>query len=220
MVESSQGGPELSPSAAIARPVAAIRLDGGRPCLDFVNSIHDWSIDTGEDYIASPERYLEWSARVGLIVPEEVVVVPTNCQQRKALMTGIRALRSGLHDLFTAQIEDASPAGESVDELNRWLQAAWQGLAVDRSDPSRLSWRPEAVEITLPLKRIALDALEQLRDPEPDRLKRCRAEHGCGWLFRDGSKNNRRQWCAMEVCGTIHKMATYRRRNDPKEESV
>ena len=43
-----------------SRPVAAIRLDGGRLCLDFVNTIHDRYAADAEDYIGQPERFIEW----------------------------------------------------------------------------------------------------------------------------------------------------------------
>jgi predicted RNA-binding Zn ribbon-like protein len=32
------------------------------------------------------------------------------------------------------------------------------------------------------------------------RIREC-GGHACGWLFYDRSKNNRRRWCEMEVCG-------------------
>ncbi|WP_425480450.1 CGNR zinc finger domain-containing protein [Luteimonas viscosa] len=34
----------------------------------------------------------------------------------------------------------------------------------------------------------------------------------CGWLFLDTSRNDRRQWCAMDTCGAASKMARYRAR--------
>ncbi|MBV8794030.1 MAG: CGNR zinc finger domain-containing protein, partial [Hyphomicrobiales bacterium] len=32
------------------------------------------------------------------------------------------------------------------------------------------------------------------------RIREC-GGHACGWLFYDRSKNNRRRWCEMEICG-------------------
>ena len=50
-----------------SRPVAAIRLDGGRLCLDFVNTIHDRYAADAEDYICQPERFIEWCVLAGAI---------------------------------------------------------------------------------------------------------------------------------------------------------
>ncbi|TYT27413.1 CGNR zinc finger domain-containing protein [Luteimonas viscosa] len=51
-------------------------------------------------------------------------------------------------------------------------------------------------------------AVADLRGPSETlpRLSRC------GWLFLDTSRNDRRQWCAMDTCGAASKMARYRAR--------
>jgi predicted RNA-binding Zn ribbon-like protein len=47
---------------------------------------------------------------------------------------------------------------------------------------------------------------QPLTGPELQRLKRCA---GRRWLFLDHSKNGRRRWCSMEVCGTYEKIRRY-----------
>jgi len=48
---------------------------------------------------------------------------------------------------------------------------------------------------------ITISALSVLADPrELDRVKKCPG-HDCGWIFLDETKNARRKWCLMEVCG-------------------
>ncbi|MBE2276113.1 MAG: CGNR zinc finger domain-containing protein [Rhodobacteraceae bacterium] len=48
---------------------------------------------------------------------------------------------------------------------------------------------------------ISISALSVLADPrELDRVKLCQG-HDCGWIFLDETKNARRKWCLMEVCG-------------------
>ena len=47
----------------------------------------------------------------------------------------------------------------------------------------------------------AASALAILADPcELERIKLCPG-HDCVWLFLDETKNARRKWCLMEVCG-------------------
>ena len=69
-----------------------------------------------------------------------------------------------------------------------------------------MAWRPDAVDALLPLKRIALDALDIVRGMPRERLKECASDRGCGWLFLDETKNNSRRWCSMDTCGTQEKM--------------
>lgn len=48
---------------------------------------------------------------------------------------------------------------------------------------------------------ITLSVLSVLADPrELERVKLCPG-HDCGWVFLDETKNARRKWCLMEVCG-------------------
>jgi predicted RNA-binding Zn ribbon-like protein len=192
-----------------ARPIAAIRLDGGRLCLDFVNSIHNRYALAIEDYLQQPRRFIEWCVRAGALLPDDGIRVPRPAHRRAALMREVAALRHHLHALFAARIDAVPPPADAVRGLDRWLHRAWVGQSF-RAD-GHLHWRADARDAWLPLKRIALDALELLADPSASRLRRCANTTSCGWLFLDSSKNRRRRWCAMETCGTADKMQRYRR---------
>jgi predicted RNA-binding Zn ribbon-like protein len=190
------------------RPVAAIRLDGGRLCLDFVNTIHDRYAAEVEDYLQQPQRFIEWCIRAGALRPDDGVRVPRATHKRAALMREVATLRDHLHALFAARIDNLPLSADAVHGLDRWLHRAWacQSLGAD----GHLHWRADACDARLPLMRIALDALDLLGDPLVSRLRRCANITSCGWLFLDTSKNRRRRWCAMETCGTADKMQRYR----------
>lgn len=56
---------------------------------------------------------------------------------------------------------------------------------------------------------VAASALSILADPrELKRVKLCPG-HDCGWLFLDETKNARRKWCLMEVCGNRAKSSRH-----------
>lgn len=190
------------------RPVAAIRLDGGRLCVDFVNTIHDRYAVNVEDYVEDPQRFVEWCARAGALHPDDGVRVPRTAHKRAALMREVRAFRGHLHALFAARIDDVTPPADAVRGLDRWLHRAWASQSF-RAD-GRLHWHANARDLRLPLMRIALDALDLLGGASASRLRRCANTSSCGWLFLDSSKGQRRRWCAMETCGTADKMRRYR----------
>lgn len=191
------------------RPVAAIRLDGGRPCLDFVNSIHDRYAAEVEDYIGTPERFVEWCLRVGVLGPNEDIAAPEGTAERAALMRKVRTLRQHLHTLLASRIDGATPPEEAVQHIDQWLHRAWANQSF--GSDGRMHWRSDAFDVLLPLQRIALDALDLINATPPGQLRRCDNVSTCGWLFLDTSKNQRRRWCAMETCGTEFKMGRYRR---------
>lgn len=191
------------------RQVASIRLDGGRLCLDFVNTIHDHYAEEVEDYIFQPERFIEWCTRVGAVLSGEHIDVPEGAGPRAALMRKVRVLRQHLHTLLASLIDGVTPPEEAVQCMDQWLHRAWasQSFGMD----GQMHWRDDAYHVLLPLQRIALDALDLMSGPSMPQLRRCANTSSCGWLFLDTSKNQRRRWCAMETCGTAFKMGRYRR---------
>jgi predicted RNA-binding Zn ribbon-like protein len=188
-------------------PIESIRLDGGRPCLDFVNTIHDRLASVPVDYLATPQQYLEWCLRAHLLSRQEAERIAVT----GGVMGEVRIFREHLHALLSARIDGTAVPAKAIRECDRWLHQAWTNLSLDAASSNGVSWSPAAVDARLPLKRIALSLLDLLRAAEPHRLKRCASTDSCGWLFYDDSKGGQRRWCSMEACGTIEKMRRYRR---------
>ena len=193
-------------------PIDHVRLDGGRPCLDFVNTIHDRFAARPVDYLATPQRYLEWCLRAQLLNGQEAGRISAAA----AVMTELRIFREHLHVLLSSRIDGIAAPASALRECDRWLHRAWASLSLDPASGDGVAWPPACVDARLPLKRIALSALEVLRAEEPHRLKRCASPDSCGWLFYDDSRGGQRRWCAMEACGTLEKMRRYRR-SEPEE---
>jgi len=194
------------------RPIATIRLDGGRLCIDFANSIHDRFAAEAEDYLATPERYAEWARRTRAIGADDAIDLPQSEVGRAALMAEIRALRDAVHRLLVAWIDGVPLPVDSLRTANGWLRKARLDQAL--SDEGRLVLHAAPGDATLPLKRIALDLVDTLDAARTGRFRlgHCANQSSCGWIFADTSKNKQRRWCAMETCGTASKMATLRRR--------
>lgn len=188
-------------------PISRIRLDGGRPCLDFVNTIHDRRAAELVDYLATPRLYVEWCLRARLLNRHEAERIAVAA----GVMQEVRIFREHLHAVLSARIDGSATPTNALRECDRWLHQAWADLSLDLDSREGVSWTPAAVDARMPLKRIALSALDLLRTAEPRRLKRCASADSCGWLFYDDSKGGQRRWCAMEACGTVEKMRRYRR---------
>ena len=60
--------------------------------------------------------------------------------------------------------------------------------------------RSQTAPVEAALGPIALAAVTLFTEGDFARIKEC-GGHACGWLFYDTTKNNRRRWCEMEVCG-------------------
>jgi len=211
MVESIWYPVEMN--AASPRPIAAIRLDGGRLCIDFANTIHDRFAVAAEDYLATPERYAEWARRTGAAGPDEEIWLPRSDEARARLMADIRGLRDAVFRILEARIEGIPLPAAALQRANGWLLAARkdQELAGD----GQLILQNGRGDALLPLKRIALDLVDTLAAARAGKLtlKRCANQSSCGWLFADTSKNRRRRWCSMQTCGVASKMSKLRQRS-------
>jgi len=194
------------------RRIDEMRLIGGRPCLDFVNTIHDRFAVRLEDYLADTRTYLEWAVRAGTLTRGEFGRIGTNRVSQRTIVDA-RQFREHLHALLSARVDNATTPRRSVRALEMWVRKAWRDLRFDLTASGLLVWGARALDARLPLKRIALSALELLCEGAPARLKRCASPEECGWLFYDDTKNNGRRWCAMDTCGVVAKMRRYRRRH-------
>ena len=194
----------------VAHDVADIRLVGGTPAIDFVNSIHDRASELAQDYLLDGVSYLDWCVRAGVLTAAERRLVAERGAD-EVVAGDAPMLRAAMHELFTSVIEER-PAGENaVAVMDRWLHLSWAGLHLDARSLGRLI-HDAPPDASLPLQRLALSGLDTLRDVDPRRLKRCATVQGCGWLFVDRTKNGTRRWCSMATCGARDKMRRYRAR--------
>jgi predicted RNA-binding Zn ribbon-like protein len=116
---------------------------------------------------------------------------------RPRSIRGLHAFRNELRQVFLGQTHAASSG----------LQAHLRRLRIDPEDVIGGLRREPALGI------ITLSALSILSDPkEMGRIKTCPGRD-CGWMFLDETKNARRKWCAMELCGNRAKASrNYERR--------
>lgn len=199
-------------AVSLPRPVSAIRLDGGRLAIDFANTIHDRFAADVEDYIATPERYMEWARRSGGIAADETIDLSRLDGEGERLMANVRSLRDATYLLLSACIDEVALPEGPLLVANEWLLRARESQSLDENGVLALQAHPD--DFRIPLKRIALDLVDVLADARAGKftLKRCANQSSCGWIFADTSKNGRRRWCAMQTCGTASKTEARRNR--------
>ena len=109
-------------------------------------------------------------------------------------------LRAGIREELGVHVGDAAnptclvKADEALRELPVLISVR-AGAASGVLSPA-----PELPPVRQALARLAIAWSELIVTGEAVRLKRC-AEHTCGWVFWDVSKNRSRRWCSMRVCG-------------------
>jgi predicted RNA-binding Zn ribbon-like protein len=191
-------------------PLQRFELVGGHPALDFLNTIHDWTVAEPRDSLADFGTALRFGEAAGLLTRSEARILRRS-RTGPAELERLGRLRAVLERIFRARVARRRPAREDLDRLSRELIAAaraarWtsgRGTLERRIDPKA------ATDGVLRL-RIAQAAGGLLTSGQQGRLKACPA---CGWFFLDTSKNRSRRWCSMTTCGSIMKARSYYRRH-------
>ncbi|MGW6269382.1 MULTISPECIES: CGNR zinc finger domain-containing protein [unclassified Streptomyces] len=158
----------------------------------FANTV---DVEEGSDEIATPAGLSGWLRERDLLdAPGEIAA---DVHARYV------ALRAGIRE------ELGSHVGDTPDP--RLLAGADRVLAehpVLITTRGLLTPTAELPPDRGPLTVLAIAWSELVTTGDAVRLKRC-AEHTCGWVFWDVSKNRSRRWCSMKVCGNRNKSRSY-----------
>ncbi|HEY0759447.1 MAG TPA: CGNR zinc finger domain-containing protein [Acidisarcina sp.] len=207
---------------------APFQLIADHVVLDFVNT-QDVRVGPGDELDGLP-RYrdlLRFSEESGLISREETDLLVRKASDYKgdlALLEGL-ALRGSLAQVFKKIIEArvlaargeeeaAEPHEVFVNLVAGKAKEAYSARVLDWTgelSARRLEWTVDRVQAQLPVSRLALAAVDLLTSRDVDQVRTC-ADPTCGWLFMDRSKNHRRRWCDMTVCGNRMKARRFKAR--------
>jgi predicted RNA-binding Zn ribbon-like protein len=213
-----QRNPQIESEKALERPSRAgsLALIAGCACLNFANTSSGRGSPTHQEHLRSYELLLVWSEHAGLLPTSLHQALSALALEQPAAAARVlrRAivLREAIHGTATALAHRRPPPLDALPIVNQELTRA---MSLARLHPAAegFAWDWAEAELTLdrPLWPLARSAAELLTRTDLERVKECGGVH-CGWVFLDLTKNNRRRWCEMEVCGSRAKVRRYRQR--------
>ena len=186
-----------------------MRLLGGHPALDFVNTVGGRTHSTAARYIVDREHLqtigdlYDWAVEAKIVSRRR----GTAASLKRAL-----GLRESLYRISRALIDNRKPDARDLDVLNRELAEAraHERLSVVGGRATIVSDDRDWFEHLL--RFIARAATQLLTSEQMSRVRACGGE-SCGWLFLDRSRNRSRQWCTMQDCGNLSKVRRFRKRH-------
>jgi predicted RNA-binding Zn ribbon-like protein len=155
---------------------------------------------TGGDLLADAEEATAWLTEHGLLGAGERL----DEAGRRRLLTFREVLRGLL-------VTHNGGAGADIKALNDLVASTTLKAAFEPDGCLALVPSGEGGLADRVLGRLLVVMVRAEPEGTWKRLKACRNED-CRWAFYDASKNRSGSWCNMAVCGTRHKMRTYRRR--------
>ncbi|GLY40993.1 hypothetical protein Amsp01_070160 [Amycolatopsis sp. NBRC 101858] len=177
-------------------------FDGGRPCLDLVNTLRSRH-DGGVELLTGPGALAEWLALAGFTTGP-VRVTAGNVLAAKALREAIdRVLRE--------------PAEMDIGLVNNAAASA-------PAPPPRLVLTDGGLRREVPAPKdpvavafatLAADAIDLATSEASVRV--CAADD-CGLRFSDASPRRNRQWCSMSRCGNRAKARAHYARVSGRDE--
>jgi predicted RNA-binding Zn ribbon-like protein len=196
----------------VVRPptAATMRLDGGHPALELVNTVYGQAGGPVEhDVLATPQDLLTLARRLGF--------ADARTPPGRDALADARDLRDVLDTLLRARVAHAEAPESAVAAFTAAVRDA---LAAAQLAPEgdALAWGWDPRDARTPVHRLAHAALGLLTaETELARLHQCA---GCCWLFLDHSRGAGRRWCSMADCGTEAKKRRYVERRRRKRQTA
>jgi len=199
-------------------PSRAGKLDlvGGELAWDFANTSSGRGSPSQQEHLRDFASLMQWTEHARVMAPSDCgfarAAMDGHPKRSRALFTRALAARELIWTIGTALAEQrpvsatlsASLTALHAESLRFAEMKVRDGVYIWTWDPRR------NVEAAI-LGPIALSALTLLMQKDLSRTKRC-AGLDCGWLFFDATKNSRRRWCEMRVCGNRAKVRAARMR--------
>jgi predicted RNA-binding Zn ribbon-like protein len=187
----------------------SVKLVGGRPSLDFTNTVSDHLAGEPEEYLASYADLVTWAEHAGLLAADAAgrlrAAAARAPGEAQAALARAQALREALFRVFLALAQDDAPPADDLALVNEEAARAFSRRALEPAGAGLAwQWQEEDGALDRPLWPVVADATALLASAEIGRVKVCGADV-CGWLFLDESRNRSRRWCSMEDCGNREK---------------
>jgi predicted RNA-binding Zn ribbon-like protein len=184
---------------------STLRLPGGNPALDFVNTAP--GAPGAREVIASYDDLVEWAEHAGLLSRGDGERLRREARRDPAAARDVHERALAARDRARSVFDDLrlgrSPSRSVLDALRADAAEAISHARLGRHG-GRFDWTWSAADdLNRAVWPVVHAAVELLRSGPLDRLKSC---PGCGYLFLDTTKNRSRRWCAMEDCGTAEKV--------------
>jgi predicted RNA-binding Zn ribbon-like protein len=194
---------DVNPGAAA---VSELRLLGGRLAFDFLNTVDPRHGKRRQEFLTDFPALTRWAVRAGAIDSETGRRLLDRAEENpRAAGLAFRdalALRERLYEVFSSLAADVQPQPSSVQALSlAHATALSHSLILPAADSYEWGWDEHPRYLDRPIWPIVRDAGEVLTTCDVKRIRECPGPDGCGWIFYDASRNGKRRWCSMDVCG-------------------
>ena len=183
---------------------------GKQGCIDFINTE---VIDQGRkvDMLDTFSDLLSWMVTAKMLTPTRASKVENEWSSARGLaaLNGAKGFRGIMRQVVDELAHRKAVPQVAVSEINQRLQAGSAFPQVFRK--GRGFERRLECDFTEPahlLARLADSAADLVCNHDLSLVKKCK-NPACILYFYDTTKNHRRNWCSMAICGNRMKVAAF-----------
>ena len=200
----------------VRRRPPLFELTAGVLCLDFINTLDNRPSGEPKELLACYGDLVRFAEDTGILTPAQAdrlfVWSAADPDETPRVLQAALELREVMYAVFSAVIAKRAVPASALALLNGYIQLAAQHLSLTPANGG-FAWRydscgdsPGGFETILwPIVRSAAELLASDNLP----LVRACSSKTCQWFFLDTSKNHRRRWCSMKLCGNRAKVRKF-----------
>ena len=195
-----------TPPEEVFEPKEVFEFNGGRLCLDFINTMRARPLSERAESINEYGDLLSWARQATILTPGEAAGVAEQARRhlraaREALAQAV-SLREALYSVLSARAAGLPAPATDLRTINRAIGKAMTRAGLAPGVGGRFEWdwpgsTPGLDRVTWWVTRSAAELMTSL---DITFVREC-AGYDCGWLFMDATKNRSRRWCDMAACG-------------------
>jgi predicted RNA-binding Zn ribbon-like protein len=208
-----------SQSQSPERPSRAgsLELVGGALALDLTNTSSGRGTPGHQEHLRDFDTVMQWVAHARILTPRDCAYIRTAAAARPRLardcFARVLEIRELIWTIATALAEQRPVPEKLRAALTAAHAESLRSAEIKMREGAYIwTWDPRRDMQAAILGPITLSALTLFMEKDLSRTKRC-AGLECGWLFFDTTKNKRRRWCEMSVCGNRAKVRAARARS-------
>ena len=197
-----------------------LSLLGGRPCLDFVNTL-DWrGRKRPTEFLKTYADLIAWSQHAGTMSRKAAKRITQLSESQPAKQTWALKqaiqLRETIYRIFSSLADGKAAPNKDLEIFNQFFSRTMKTSKIVKT-PQGYRWdlAEDHADLEWILSPLIRSAADLLISQELKRVKKC-GDPACGWLFLDTSRNRSRRWCNMNDCGNRAKASRFYKKKTGK----
>jgi predicted RNA-binding Zn ribbon-like protein len=190
--------------------------DFRQTCIYFANLVLWRNSDQPRERLTGVDMLLRFASLTGIFDDGELAAMRQRAEESpeeaQAALERAKVAREVMYRILFSCANQLQAAPADVALLNDTVaeaQAQVQLAPTGETERFEWRWKSQTPQFDMVLWAAARSAAELLTSEELNKVKSCPGE-GCGYLFMDLSRNGKRRWCEMDVCGNRHKVKRFR----------